>query len=85
MQDLGYCRKVEHCGPLSCYLKLRQRWNDGRRITPSIRCWQNGKKVTPEEQKLWTVDQKVAQKVKDFYFCTSTPPHAHRHHTRPHR
>jgi len=73
--DLGYCRKVEHCGPLSCYLKLRQRWNDGRRITPSIRCWQNGKKVTPEEQKLWTVDQQVAQKVKDFYFHNAMNRH----------
>merc|ERR1719386_474709 len=27
--DLGYCRKVEHCGPLSTFLKLRQRWADG--------------------------------------------------------
>merc|ERR1719267_177013 len=35
--DLGHCRKVEHCGPLSTFLKLRVQWNDGRRITPSKR------------------------------------------------
>ena len=28
--DLGYCRKIEHCGPLSTYLKLRTMWSDGR-------------------------------------------------------
>ena len=67
--DLGYCRKVEHCGPLSTFLKLRQRWADGRRITPSIRTWRDGRLVTAEEQEEWTVDEKVAQKVKDFYFC----------------
>ena len=73
--DLGYCRKVEHCGPLSCFLKLRHRWNDGRRITPSIRCWQDGKKVTAEQQAAWTVDQQVAQKVKDFYFYNAMNRH----------
>ena len=67
--DLGYCRKVEHCGPLSTFLKLRQRWADGRRITPSIRTWRDGRLVTAEEQEGWTLDEKVAQKVKDFYFC----------------
>ena len=35
--DLGHCRKVEHCGPYTTFLKLRKRWDDGRRITPSIR------------------------------------------------
>lgn len=73
--DLGYCRKVEHCGPLSCFLKLRHRWNDGRRITPSIRCWKDGKKVTAEQQAAWTVDQQVAQKVKDFYFYNAMNRH----------
>merc|ERR1712032_1555580 len=35
--DLGFCRKVQHCGPLSTFLKLRTKWADGRRITPSKR------------------------------------------------
>ena len=81
LADLGHCRKVEHCGPLTTFLKLRQRWNDGRRITPSIRCWKDGKLVTAEEQeRAWSFDEKVAQKVKDFFFCktdytqTQQPP-----------
>lgn len=43
--DLGYCRKVEHCGPLSTFLKLRDRWNDGREISPSIRATGVGQKA----------------------------------------
>ena len=81
LADLGHCRKVEHCGPLTTFLKLRQRWNDGRRITPSIRCWKDGRLVTAEEQeRAWSFDEKVAQKVKDFFFCktdytqTQQPP-----------
>mmetsp|Transcript_18516 Transcript_18516/g.43350 ORF Transcript_18516/g.43350 Transcript_18516/m.43350 type:complete len:762 (+) Transcript_18516:55-2340(+) len=67
--DLGYCRKVEHCGPLSTYIKLVAKWahktdewkspaDNERAITPSIRV-----KVQPT-----TLEEKVAQKVKDFYF-----------------
>jgi len=67
--DLGYCRKVEHCGPLSTYIKLVAKWGHKTRdwkspadnehaITPSIRV-----KVQPT-----TLEEKVAQKVKDFYF-----------------
>ena len=59
--DLGTLRKVEHCGPLSTYLKLRDRWNDGRRISPSIRSG-----VGPSSGH--SHDEVVAQKVKDFYF-----------------
>jgi len=60
LADLGHCRKVEHCGPLSTFLKLRHRWNDGRRLSPSIR--------TSEDQSTWSRERQVAQKVKDFYF-----------------
>eukprot|EP00927_Polykrikos_kofoidii_P068639 TRINITY_DN6398_c0_g1_i3.p1 TRINITY_DN6398_c0_g1~~TRINITY_DN6398_c0_g1_i3.p1 ORF type:complete len:846 (+),score=115.36 TRINITY_DN6398_c0_g1_i3:83-2539(+) len=67
--DLGYCRKVEHCGPLATFLKLRCRWSHKQgewqspednktAITPSIRT----------KQQPSTFDEKVAQKVKDFYF-----------------
>jgi len=67
--DLGYCRKVDHCGPLSSFLKLRAKWNHKRgewkspadnatAITPSIRV-----KVQPS-----MFEEKVAQKVKDFFF-----------------
>jgi NAD+ synthase (glutamine-hydrolysing) len=67
--DLGYCRKVEHCGPVSTYLRLRQMWahktgewhssaDNDVAITPSIRV-----KVQPK-----SFEEKVAQKVKDFYF-----------------
>merc|ERR1719215_1159301 len=46
--DLGHCRKVEHCGPLSTFLKLRSMWahkteewrspaDNNTAITPSIR------------------------------------------------
>eukprot|EP00928_Gymnodinium_smaydae_P098103 TRINITY_DN9046_c0_g5_i1.p1 TRINITY_DN9046_c0_g5~~TRINITY_DN9046_c0_g5_i1.p1 ORF type:complete len:796 (-),score=201.07 TRINITY_DN9046_c0_g5_i1:86-2389(-) len=67
--DLGYCRKVEHCGPLSTFLKLRVKWahktadwktpaDNDRAITPSIRVREQPK----------TFEEKVAQKVKDFYF-----------------
>lgn len=74
--DLGYCRKVEHCGPLSTFLKLRSKWahktadwtspeDNGIAITPSIRV-----KVQPT-----TFDEKVAQKVKDFYFYNAINRH----------
>ena len=58
--DLGTLRKVEHCGPLSMFLKLRDRWEEGRHISASIRA--TGAKA-PEGH-----DAVVAQKVKDFYF-----------------
>jgi len=74
--DLGHCRKVEKCGPLSTYLKLRTKWahktadwkgpeDNNRAITPSIRV-----KVQPK-----TYEEKVAQKVKDFYFYHSINRH----------
>jgi len=74
--DLGYLRKVEHCGPLSTFLKLRNKWADKtaewkspadnhHAITPSIRV-----KVQPK-----TLDEKVAQKVKDFYFYNAINRH----------
>lgn len=74
--DLGYCRKVEHCGPLSTFLKLRAKWahktgewrspeDNNTAITPSIRV-----KVQPS-----TFDEKVAQKVKDFYFYHAVSRH----------
>merc|ERR1740123_1917080 len=74
--DLGFCRKVEHCGPLSTYLKLRTKWahktedwkspaDNDRAITPSIRV-----KVQPT-----TFEEKVAQKVKDFYFYNAINRH----------
>merc|ERR1712217_179225 len=67
--DLGHCRKVEHCGPLSTFIKLRSKWShktgdwrspadNNTAITPSIR-------VNAQPK---TFDEKVAQKVKDFYF-----------------
>jgi len=76
MGDLGYCRKVEFCGPLSTFLKLRQKWahktaewtgpqDNDRAITPSIRV-----QVQPK-----TFDEKVAQKVKDFYFYNAINRH----------
>jgi len=72
--DLGHCRKVEHCGPLSCFLKLRTLWahktgdwtspaDNDTAITPSIRLWGCPGKLQPV-----TFDVKVAQKVKDFFF-----------------
>jgi len=65
--DLGTLRKVEHCGPLSTFLKLREQWSDGRRISPSIRA--TGGKA-PE-----TRDEEIAQKVKDFYFYHAISRH----------
>jgi len=56
--DLGHCRKVENCGPLATFLKLRNRWDDGRRITPSKR----------RREPCGSRDEEIAQKVKDFYF-----------------
>eukprot|EP00929_Paragymnodinium_shiwhaense_P050149 TRINITY_DN25276_c0_g1_i1.p1 TRINITY_DN25276_c0_g1~~TRINITY_DN25276_c0_g1_i1.p1 ORF type:complete len:777 (+),score=137.91 TRINITY_DN25276_c0_g1_i1:84-2414(+) len=68
--DLGYCRKVEHCGPLSTFLKLRSKWahktkdwtspaDNNVAVTPSIR--------TGNRQPA-NYEEKVAQKVKDFFF-----------------
>ncbi|CAE7599472.1 QNS1 [Symbiodinium natans] len=67
---------VEKCGPLSTFLKLRQLWShktadwtgpqdNDRAITPSIRV-----KDQPK-----TFDEKVAQKVKDFYFYNAINRH----------
>jgi len=58
LADLGTMRKVEHRGPLSMFLKLREQWV-GRDITPSARA--TGANAPK------THDEKVAQKVKDFY------------------
>ena len=58
--DLGTLRKVQHCGPLSTYLKLRDRWGDQRHISASIRA--TGAKAPVSH------DEVVAQKVKDFFF-----------------
>ncbi|CAK9090169.1 unnamed protein product [Durusdinium trenchii] len=74
--DLGHLRKVEKCGPLSTFLKLRQLWShktadwtgpqdNDKAITPSIRV-----KVQPQ-----SFDEKVAQKVKDFYFYNAINRH----------
>lgn len=74
--DLGHLRKVEKCGPLSTFLKLRQLWShktaewtglqdNDKAITPSIRV-----KVQPK-----TFDEKVAQKVKDFFFYNAINRH----------
>uniref|UniRef100_A0A7S0ZSM8 Glutamine-dependent NAD(+) synthetase n=1 Tax=Noctiluca scintillans TaxID=2966 RepID=A0A7S0ZSM8_NOCSC len=67
LNDLSFCRKVEHCGPLSTFLKLRARWTDGRTITPSIRATGD---AAPQ-----TLDEQIAQKVKDFYFFHSVNRH----------
>jgi NAD+ synthase (glutamine-hydrolysing) len=75
--DLGYYRKVEKCGPLATFLKLRAKWahkqgewnspaDNDRAITPSIRA-----KARPPK----TFDEKVAQKVKDFYFYNAINRH----------
>lgn len=64
--DLGHCRKVEKCGPLSTFLKLRTKW-EGRELTPSIRA--RGDKAPT------TQTEKVAQKVKDFYFYNAINRH----------
>eukprot|EP00439_Symbiodinium_sp_Y106_P084667 s82_g26.t1 len=74
--DLGHLRKVEKCGPLSTFLKLRQLWShktaewtgprdNDRAITPSIRVKEQPK----------SFDEKVAQKVKDFYFYNAINRH----------
>merc|ERR1719330_998879 len=64
--DLGHCRKVEKCGPLSTFLKLRTKWAD-RELTPSIRAKGDAAPKTQEE--------KIAQKVKDFYFYNAINRH----------
>merc|ERR1740116_657861 len=64
--DLGFCRKVEKCGPLSTFLKLRTNWAD-RPLTPSIRAKGDSAPTTQEEQ--------IAQKVKDFYFYNAINRH----------
>lgn len=58
--DLGYVRKVEHCGPLSMFLKLRHQWSNKEDLTPS-------KRKAPGAQPQSMVSR-IAQKVKDFYF-----------------
>merc|ERR1712060_337048 len=55
------------CGPLSTFLKLRTKWADGRRITPSKRV--RGADVPR------TFDEQVAQKVKDFFFYNAMNRH----------
>jgi len=65
--DLGTLRKVEHCGPLSTFLKLRGQWKDGRRISASIRA--------TGERAPQTHDEVVAQKVKDFFFYNALNRH----------
>merc|ERR1712060_270503 len=64
--DLGYCRKVEKCGPLATFLKLRSRLAD-RELTPSIRA--------KGAQAPKTQDEKIAQKVKDFFFYNAINRH----------
>mmetsp|Transcript_69867 Transcript_69867/g.160649 ORF Transcript_69867/g.160649 Transcript_69867/m.160649 type:complete len:741 (-) Transcript_69867:197-2419(-) len=66
--DLGYCRKVLHCGPLSMFLKLRSThwWGDGRNLSKSIRTANDGMK---------TQDDRIAQKVKDFWFYNAINRH----------
>jgi NAD+ synthase (glutamine-hydrolysing) len=63
--DLGTLRKVDHCGPLSTFLKLRDQWRDGRHISASIRA-----AVAPKSH-----DEVVAQKVKDFFFYHAVNRH----------
>eukprot|EP00933_Yihiella_yeosuensis_P023123 TRINITY_DN18063_c0_g2_i3.p1 TRINITY_DN18063_c0_g2~~TRINITY_DN18063_c0_g2_i3.p1 ORF type:complete len:773 (+),score=146.11 TRINITY_DN18063_c0_g2_i3:96-2414(+) len=74
--DLGHLRKVEKCGPLATFLKLRSKWSHKTKdwtgpqdnnvaVTPSIRV-----KVQPK-----TLDEKIAQKVKDFYFYNAINRH----------
>merc|ERR1719421_978106 len=55
---LGTERKIGHRGPFSMFLKLRETWA-GTDLTPSARA--TGDKAPK------THDEKVAQKVKDFY------------------
>jgi NAD+ synthase (glutamine-hydrolysing) len=69
LADLGHCRKVEHCGPLSTYLKLRRLWA-GRTLTRSI-AWS----VRGEDQSAWSHERRVAQKVKDFYYFQALNRH----------
>ena len=57
---------MEHCGPFSAFLKLRNRWR-GRELTPSKRATGSN---APK-----THDEKVAQKVKDFYFYNAINRH----------
>jgi len=76
LSDLGYCRKVLHQGPLSCFITLRSKWNhkrsewkspsdNGTAVTPSIRVKEQPK----------SFDEKVAQKVKDFFFFHAVNRH----------
>lgn len=66
LADLGYCRKIEKCGPMSTFLKLRSRWS-GSTLTPSIRATGENAPKTHDEQ--------VAQKVKDFFFYNAVNRH----------
>jgi len=61
--DLGLCRKVHKCGPVSAFYKLCGMWgpdaeHGGRALTPSIRV-----EKQPDKR-----EREIAQKVKDFYF-----------------
>uniref|UniRef100_A0A7S2GF13 Glutamine-dependent NAD(+) synthetase n=2 Tax=Octactis speculum TaxID=3111310 RepID=A0A7S2GF13_9STRA len=69
--DLGRARKVKHCGPVSAFLELRETWA-GQELTPSKRSSSSSAAATapPKSQ-----DEKVAQKVKDFYFYNSVNRH----------
>jgi len=66
LADLGYCRKVQHCGPLSTFLQLRHKWK-GRQLTRSNR--------VKEDQSGWSHERQVAQKVKDFFFYNAMNRH----------
>merc|ERR1719369_2009211 len=66
LRDLGNCRKVGKCGPLSTFMKLRTLWAE-RTLTPSIRA------VGDRAPK--TQDERIAQKVKDFYFFNAITRH----------
>ncbi|CAE8611166.1 unnamed protein product, partial [Polarella glacialis] len=66
--DLGYVRKVEKCGPLRMFLRLKDTWaKTGQQLTPS-------KRKAPDDQPQ-TFTRRVAQKVKDFYFYYATQRH----------
>ena len=47
--DLGKCRKVEHCGPMSAFTKLRHTWR-GKSLTPSKRKRKDEQPVSHDEQ-----------------------------------
>lgn len=66
--DLGYVRKVEKCGPLGMFLRLKDTWaKANHQITPS-------KRKAPDDQPQG-FHRRVAQKVKDFYFYYAIQRH----------